>query len=42
MTRQGGLGSLSIDHPAEKRRCNEIKKQNQGTKKSVPQWHEFF
>ena len=42
MTRQGGLGSLSIDHPAEKRRCNEIKKQNQGTKKVCHSGTSFF
>lgn len=42
MTRQGGLCSRTLDHPAEKRRCNEIKKQNQGTKKVCHSGTSFF
>ena len=34
MMRTGGLGSASVDHPSEKRRCSGKKQRNYNDKKS--------
>lgn len=42
MMGSGGLGSSSVDHPTEKRRCSGKKITKSQCQKSVPQWHDFF